>query len=101
MAEAPNGVVRITPREIYDAVQALDRKVDRIATTLETYPEVKRIAYDAYNQSGHNASAIDDLKDTLRWGTRTVFGAIITASISFLFGLASLLTVLRTAARGG
>lgn len=101
MGESANGAVRITPREIYDAVQALDRKVDRIATTLESYPDVQRIAYDAHHQSGSNAVAIGELKDTLRWGVRTVFGAIITALVSVLFGLASLVTVLRSAARGG
>ncbi len=96
-----NGAVRITPREVYDLVVKIDRKVDLLAENLKSYPEVKRVAYDAHSQSGHNATAIGDIKDTLRWGTRTILGAIITAFISFLFGLASLVTVLRGVARGG
>lgn len=88
--ESPNGGVRITTREIFNAVQVLDRKVDKIAITLESYPHVKKTAYDAEKKSEQNERDLNTMRDSLQWATRTVAAAFITAVVSGLLTLVGL-----------
>lgn len=64
--------------------EVLDR-LTKIETKLDDYKEIKNKAEVAYTRSEENKTEISELKDKLKWTSRTLWGAIITGLITILF----------------
>lgn len=60
--------------------EVLDR-LTKIETKLDDYSKIKDKTDEAYNLSRQNEKEINEIKDKLKWISRTVTGAIITIVI--------------------
>lgn len=56
-----------------------------IESKLDGYKDLKKIVYDCNNRATQNEEEIKDLKDKLKWLSRTTGGAIITGIIGLVF----------------
>ena len=56
-----------------------------IEDKLDGYRETKKTVYEADNRSKQNEEDIKELKDKLKWLSRTTAGAIITGVIGIVF----------------
>jgi hypothetical protein len=56
-----------------------------IESKLDDYKEIKDTALEAHNLSKDNEKEIEEIKDKMKWLSRTLIGAIITAGIAILF----------------
>lgn len=56
-----------------------------IESKLDDYKEIKDTALEAHNLSKDNEKEIEEIKDKMKWLSRTLIGAIITAAIAILF----------------
>lgn len=56
-----------------------------IENKLDGYKETKKTVYEADNRSKQNEQDIEELKDKLKWLSRTTAGAIITAAVGIVF----------------
>ena len=56
-----------------------------IESNLDDYKEIKDTALEAHNLSKDNEKEIEEIKDKMKWLSRTLVGAIITAAIAILF----------------
>ena len=74
--------------------KSFEREVlDRLAiieTKLDDYNSIKDKVEESSVLSKTNEKDIEELKDKIRWLTRTITGAIITALIGLLFALIKL-----------
>lgn len=64
--------------------EVLERLV-KIETKLDGYAEFKKIVYEADNRSKENQKDIEEVKEKLKWLSRTITGAIITGIIGIVF----------------
>lgn len=60
--------------------EVLDR-LTKIETKLDDYNAIKRKSDEAYNLSRQNEKDIDEIKDKIKWISRTVAASIITIVI--------------------
>lgn len=60
-------------------------RLTKIETKLDDYNNTKQKTDDAYNMAKENEKEIDEIKDKLKWITRTVIGAILTGLIGIVF----------------
>ena len=56
-----------------------------IETKLDDYNRIKEKSDIAYNLSNENKKEIDEIKDKIKWISRTIVGAIITGIIAIVF----------------
>lgn len=63
--------------------EVLDR-LTKIETKLDDYNGIKSKAEDGYVLAKENEKDIEELKDKLKWITRTLVGAIISGIITLL-----------------
>lgn len=56
-----------------------------IESKLDDYKEIKDNALEAQNLSKENEKEIEEIKDKLKWLSRTLIGAIIGSAIAILF----------------
>lgn len=56
-----------------------------IENKLDGYKETKKTVYEADNRSKQNEQDIEELKDKLKWLSRTTAGSIITAAVGIVF----------------
>lgn len=59
-------------------------RLTKIETKLDDYNGTKTKAEDGYTLSKENEKDIEELKDKLKWITRTLVGAIITGIFTLL-----------------
>lgn len=55
-----------------------------IESKIDDYKHIKEKTDDAYNTSHENEKEIEEIKDKIRWLTRTITGAIISALVGLL-----------------
>ena len=60
-------------------------RLTKIETKLDDYNNMKQKADDALNISKDNEKDIDELKDKIKWITRTIVGAILTGLVGIVF----------------
>ena len=60
-------------------------RLTKIETKLDDYKNVKDKLNDAYSISRQNSKDIEDMRDKLKWITRTIIGAIIAGIIAIIF----------------
>ena len=56
-----------------------------IETKLDDYNRMKEKTDNAFNQSKENEKEIEELKDKIKWISRTIVGAVITGIIAIVF----------------
>lgn len=56
-----------------------------IESKLDSYKELKTIAYSADTRSKENKSEIEELKEKNKWLSRTIIGAIIGEVVAIIF----------------
>lgn len=56
-----------------------------IETKLDDYNRIKEKSDIAYNLSNENKKEINEIKDKIKWISRTIVGAIITGIIAIVF----------------
>lgn len=66
--------------------EVLDR-LTVIETKLDDYNKIKEKTDDAHNLSIQNERDINEIKDKIKWLSRTVAGGIIAGIISLIFAL--------------
>lgn len=59
-------------------------RLTKIETKLDDYNGIKTKAEDGYTLSKENEKDIEELKDKLKWITRTLVGAILSGIITLL-----------------
>jgi len=59
-------------------------RLTKIETKLDDYNGIKTKAEDGYTLAKENEKDIEELKDKLKWITRTLVGAIISGIITLL-----------------
>ena len=64
--------------------EVLDR-LTKIETKLDDYTTIRGKSDDAYNLSRQNEKEIDEIKDKIKWITRTIAAAIITGVGTIVF----------------
>lgn len=60
-------------------------RLTKIETKLDDYNNIRNKAEEAYTQAKENDKEIDEIKDKLKWITRTVVGAVLTGLVSIVF----------------
>lgn len=55
-----------------------------IESKIDDYKNIKEKTDEAYNKSHENEKEIEEIKDKLRWLSRTIIGAIITGIIGIV-----------------
>ena len=60
-------------------------RLTKIETKLDDYNNIRNKAEEAYTQARENDKEIDEIKDKLKWITRTVVGAILTGLVGIVF----------------
>lgn len=60
-------------------------RLTKIETKLDDYTNIRNKAEEAYTQARENDKEIDEIKDKLKWITRTVVGAVLTGLVSIVF----------------
>lgn len=71
--------------EIKDLLHKQDLKLTRIEAKVDDYKEFKKTASEALSLSKENDKEIEEIKDKIRWLSRTIAGAIITGLIGLIF----------------
>lgn len=66
--------------------EVLDR-LTKIETKLDDYNTMKKKTDDAHNLSIQNERDIDEIKDKIKWLSRTIVGAIIAGIVGLIFAL--------------
>lgn len=66
--------------------EVLDR-LTKIETKLDDYNTMKEKTDDAHNLSIQNERDIDEIKDKIKWLSRTIVGAIIAGIAGLIFAL--------------
>lgn len=56
-----------------------------IESKLDDYKEIKEKADNAFNLSKDNEKKLMEIEDKLKWLSRTLIGAILTALVSIVF----------------
>lgn len=56
-----------------------------IESKLDSYKELKNVAYSADTRSKENESEIKELKDKNKWLSRTIIGAIVGEVVAIIF----------------
>lgn len=59
-------------------------RLTKIETKLDDYNGIKTKAEDGYTLAKENEKDIEELKDKLKWITRTLVGAIVSGIITLL-----------------
>lgn len=65
-------------------------RLAKIETKLDDYSNTRNKVDTAYTQSNENKKDIQELKDKIKWISRTSIGAIITGLIGLLFAFIKL-----------
>lgn len=60
-------------------------RLTKIETKLDDYNNIRNKAEEAYTQAKENDKEIDEIKDKLKWITRTIVGAVLTGLVSIVF----------------
>lgn len=60
-------------------------RLTKIETKLDDYNNTKLKSDEAYSISRENEKEIDEIKDKIKWITRTIVGAILTGLIGIVF----------------
>lgn len=60
-------------------------RLTKIETKLDDYTNIRNKAEEAYTQARENDKEIDEIKDKLKWITRTIVGAVLTGLVSIVF----------------
>ena len=60
-------------------------RLTKIETKLDDYNNIRQKTEDAYANSRENSKEIEEIKDKLKWITRTVVGAILTGIVGIVF----------------
>lgn len=58
-----------------------------IESKIDDYKNIKEKTDEAYNRSYENEKEIGEIKDKIRWLTRTITGAIISALVGLLIAV--------------
>lgn len=58
-----------------------------IESKIDDYKNIKEKTDEAYNRSYENEKEIGEIKDKIRWLTRTITGAIISALVGLLIAI--------------
>lgn len=66
--------------------EVLDR-LTKIEAKLDDYNIMKEKTDDAHNLSIQNERDIDEIKDKIKWLSRTIVGAIIAGIVGLIFAL--------------
>lgn len=65
-------------------------RLTKIETKLDNYGNMQEKTEEAYSLSKENDKEIEEIKEKLKWITRTIAGAIITGIIGIVFVLIQL-----------
>ncbi len=66
--------------------QILERLV-RLETKLDNYNGLKEIVYETNNKAVQNERNLGEIRDSIKWLTRTVTGAVVTTVVGLIFTL--------------
>lgn len=65
-------------------------RLTKIETKLDDYSRIKEKTDDSYSLSKENEKEIEELKDKIKWISRTIAGVIITGIAGIIFLLIQL-----------
>ena len=68
-----------------DFEQEVLTRLTKIETKLDDYSRMRDKTENSYSLSKENEKEIEEIKEKIKWITRTVTGAIITGLIGILF----------------
>lgn len=71
--------------EMKDFEKEVLTRLTKIETKLDDYNNTKQKTDEAYNMSRENEKEIDEIKDKIKWISRTIAGAILTGVIGVVF----------------
>lgn len=60
-------------------------RLTKIETKLDNYGNIQQKTEEAYSLSKENEKEIEEIKEKLKWITRTIAGAIISGIIGIIF----------------
>lgn len=60
-------------------------RLTKIETKLDDYNNIRQKTEDAYTQSRENEKELEEIKDKIKWITRTIVGAILTGLVGIVF----------------
>lgn len=60
-------------------------RLTKIETKLDDYNNMKQKTDDAFTRSKENEKEIEEIKDKIKWISRTIIGAILTGIIGIVF----------------
>lgn len=60
-------------------------RLTKIETKLDDYNRIKEKSDEGYSLSRENEKEIAELKDKIKWISRTIVGAIITGIVAIIF----------------
>ncbi len=60
-------------------------RLTKIETKLDDYNNMKQKTDDAFTRSKENEKEIEEIKDKIKWISRTIVAAIITGMIGIVF----------------
>lgn len=60
-------------------------RLTKIETKLDDYSRMRDRAESAFNLSTENRKEIDEIKEKIKWITRTIAGAIVSGAIGIVF----------------
>lgn len=60
-------------------------RLTKIETKLDDYNNIKQKTDDAFTRSKENEKEIEEIKDKIKWISRTIVAAIITGMIGIVF----------------
>jgi chromosome segregation ATPase len=65
-------------------------RLTKIETKLDDYTSIREKTEEAYSLSKENDKEIEEIKEKIKWITRTIAGAIISGAIGIIFILIQL-----------
>lgn len=60
-------------------------RLTKIETKLDDYNNIRQKTEEAYTQSRENEKELEEIKDKIKWITRTIVGAILTGLVGIVF----------------
>lgn len=71
--------------EMKDFEKEVLTRLTKIETKLDDYNNTKQKTDDAYTISKENEKEIEEIKDKIKWISRTIIGAILTGIVGVVF----------------
>ena len=73
--------------EVLEAIHQVSERLARVETKLDKYNNVRETAFKAQNLAQRNSEEIEELKESLRWSTRSVIATIFGLVAKVLYDI--------------